>query len=145
MSIVRHEPWALHRELVNEFNRYFERTAAGDASSAATADWAPAVDLEDYADKFVLYVDVPGIDPASIDITLDKGVLTLSGNREQTVAAEGVERKRSERSSGRFQRRFALPDTADSDAVSAHGKHGVLQIVIPKRAQAQARKIAITH
>lgn len=143
MSITRYEPWALHRELLNEFNRYFDRAA--DASSSATADWAPPVDIEEYADKFVIYADVPGIEPASIEVTLEKGVLTLSGSRELAVEQGGIERKRAERASGRFLRRFVLPDTVDSDSVSASGKNGVLQVVIPKRPQAQPRKIAVTH
>ncbi|WP_020650503.1 Hsp20/alpha crystallin family protein [Solimonas variicoloris] len=143
MSLLRYEPWALHRELINEFNRAYERNA--DASSGATADWAPAVDIEEYADRFVLHADVPGIDPATIEITLEKGVLTLSGSREQAVEQNGVERRRQERAVGKFLRRFVLPDTADADAVSASGKHGVLQVVIPKRAQAQPRKITVTH
>lgn len=143
MSLLRYEPWALHRELLNEFNRAYERTT--DASSGATADWAPAVDIEEYADRFVLYADVPGVDPATIEITLEKGVLTLSGSREQAVEQNGVERRRQERAIGKFLRRFVLPDTADADAVSASGKHGVLQVIIPKRAQAQPRKITVTH
>lgn len=144
MSVNHYQPWGLRRDLLNEVSRYFERSGA-DASSAATADWAPAVDIEEYADKFVLYADVPGIDPASIEVTLEKGVLTLAGQREQTVEQAGIERKRRERANGKFLRRFVLPDTADADAVSASGKNGVLQIVIPKRAQAQPRKITVTH
>lgn len=142
MSITRYEPWALHRELLNEVNRLF---GTNDASSAATADWVPPVDIEEYADKFVLYADVPGIEPSSIEVTLEKGVLTLSGAREQAVEQNGIERKRSERATGKFLRRFVLPDTVDSENVSASGKNGVLQVVIPKRPQAQPRKIAVTH
>lgn len=145
MAMVRFEPWALHRELMNEFNRAYERAAQGDESSAATADWAPPVDIEEYKDRFVIFADVPGIDPNAIEITLEKGVLTLSGTREQKVEPKGVESRRTERATGRFHRRFALPDTADSDNVSASGKHGVLEIVIPKRPQAQPRKIAVQH
>jgi HSP20 family protein len=143
MSITRYEPWGLHRELLNEFNRYFDRSA--DASSAATADWAPPVDIEEYADKFVIYADVPGIEPSAIEVTLEKGVLTLSGARELVAEQNGIERKHSERAAGRFLRRFVLPDTVDADNVSASGKNGVLQIAIPKRAQEQPRKIAVTH
>jgi HSP20 family protein len=143
MNVVRYEPWSLHRELFNEFNKMFERNA--DASSGATAEWAPNVDIEEYADKFVLYADVPGVDPKNIEITLENGVLTLSGSREQNIEQKGVESRRIERLTGRFYRRFALPDTVDSESVSASGKNGVLQIVIPKRAQAQARKITVKH
>lgn len=143
MSLIRYEPWSLHRELANEFNKYFER--ASDASSSATAEWTPNVDIEEYADKFVIYADVPGVDPQSIDVTLEAGVLTLSGSREQAVAQKGIESRRVERAAGRFYRRFALPDTVDADSVSANGKHGVLEVVIPKRPQAQARKISVKH
>lgn len=143
MSLVRYEPWSLHRDFLNEFNKFFERSA--DASSGATAEWAPNVDVEEYADKFVIYADVPGVEAKSIDITLENGVLTLSGTREQAVEQKGIESRRVERQTGRFYRRFALPDTVDSESVSASGKNGVLEIVIPKRAQAQARKITVKH
>ena len=144
MSFVRYQPWGLQQALYREFNRAVER-AAQDDSSGATADWAPAVDIAEYADKFVLAADVPGVDPATIELTLEKGVLTLTGSRAAPAEAEGVERRRVERATGRFHRRFALPDTVDSDAVSATNRNGVLEITIPKRPQVQARKIAVTH
>lgn len=144
MNVIRYAPWSLRRDLLNEFSKYVEGASA-DASSGATADWAPAVDIEEYADKFVLHADVPGVDPATIELTLENGVLSLSGSREQRVEQAGVERSRSERATGRFHRRFALPDTVDSESVSASNKNGVLEIVIPKRAQAQARKISVKH
>lgn len=137
------QPWSLHQELLQEVNRFFDRVGANDASNGATADWAPGVDIEEYADRFVLYADVPGVDPASIEVTLEKGVLTLAGSREATVDKDGAERRRTERPAGRFHRRFTLPDTVDSDAVSASGRNGVLEVVIPKRAQVQPRRIAV--
>lgn len=142
-TLLRYQPWSVHRELLNEFNRYFDRAGNADASSGATAEWTPAVDIEEYADKFVLYADVPGVDTKSIEVTLEKGVLTLSGNRDKAVEAKGVEARRIERASGRFFRRFSLPDTIDGDAVSARGGNGVLEVVIPKRPQAQPRKISV--
>lgn len=146
MTIVRYQqPWGLPQDFFNEVGRFFERTGESDASSAATADWVPPVDIHEHADRFVILADVPGVDPATIEVTLEKGVLTLSGNRDVPVESEGVERRRAERSSGRFYRRFALPDTVDSDAVSASGKNGILEVVIPKRAQVQPRRIAVTH
>jgi HSP20 family protein len=142
-TTVRYEPWSLHRDLVNEVNRLFERAGGSDASSGATADWTPPVDIEEYTDKFVLYADVPGVDPKSIEVTLEKGVLILCGNRENVVEKNGVERRRVERATGRFYRRFSLPDTVDAEAVSARGNNGVLEVVIPKRPAAQPRRIAV--
>lgn len=144
MNMIRYEPWTLHRELLNDVNKLIERSVS-DASSGATADWVPPVDIEEYPDRFVIYADVPGVDPASIEVTLEKGVLTLAGDRPVAVTQTGIERRRTERLTGRFHRRFALPDTANSDEVSASGRQGVLEVVIPKRAQAQPRRIAVSH
>lgn len=143
MSLSLYQPFALHRALLNELARGVD--SQQDTSVAATAEWSPAVDIAEYKDKFVLIADIPGVDPASVEITLENGVLTLSGNREKTVESGEVERRRVERSLGKFYRRFALPDTADGDAVSAAGKHGVLEITIPKRPAAQPRRITVTH
>lgn len=142
-TMLRYEPWSLQRDLLNEVNRFFVRTGAGDESGGSTGEWTPAVDIQEHADKFVLVADVPGVDAKSIEITLEKGVLSLSGTRERAVEDKGVERRRVERASGRFQRRFSLPDTVDSDAVTARGSNGVLEIVIPKRAAVQPRRITV--
>ena len=139
LNMVRYEPWALHREMLNAlFNR-----DGNDESTAATADWAPAVDIEEHADKYVLHADVPGVDPNAIEITLEDGVLTLSGSREKVVEQKGVESRRVERITGRFLRRFTLPDSVDAENVKAKGQHGTLQIVIPKREAAKPRKITV--
>jgi HSP20 family protein len=144
MSLTRYEPWSLHRALLNEFTLALDANRQ-DASTGATADWTPSVDIAEYNDKFVLRADIPGVDPSSVEVTLENGVLTLAGSREKAVEAAGVERRRVERATGRFYRRFALPDTIDGESVSASGKHGVLEIVIPKRPASQPRRINVSH
>ncbi|MGQ0586167.1 MAG: Hsp20/alpha crystallin family protein [Gammaproteobacteria bacterium] len=141
--LTRYEPWSLHRAFIHECNRMLERNGAGDESTSATAEWAPAVDIEEHADRYVLRADVPGVDPNAIEITLEKGVLTLSGSRERAVEQNGVESRRTERLTGRFLRRFTLPESVDAENVKASGKHGVLEIVIPKREAAKPRKISV--
>ncbi|MHA7835448.1 MAG: Hsp20/alpha crystallin family protein, partial [Algiphilus sp.] len=143
MSVVRHDPWSLHRDLLQEMNRAFGRMQQDDSSSGATADWVPPVDIEENQEQFTIYADVPGIDPQSIEVTLENGVLTLSGAREAQVEEKQVERRRVERAHGRFYRRFTLPDTADADNVTARGNNGVLEVVIPKRASSQPRRISV--
>lgn len=146
MTLLRYQPWGLHQHLWNEVNKLFDNNAStNDASSGATADWAPAVDIEEHADKFVLLADVPGVDPATIEVTLEKGVLTLSGSRPARVEQKEVQSRREERVSGRFFRRFSLPDTVDSESVKASNKNGVLEVVIPKRPASQPRRIEVTH
>jgi HSP20 family protein len=92
-------------------------------------------------------MDVPGVDPASVDITLEGGVLTVSGERVPFTgprdADEQGELMRSERGQGRFYRRFVLPDTVDSDRVKATNRHGVLELTIPKHAKALPRRIKV--
>lgn len=144
LHLTRYEPWALHREMLNEFNRLFDRGGSNDESTSAVAEWAPAVDIEEHADKYVLHADVPGVDPATIEITLENGVLTLAGSREKPIEQKDVESRRIERVTGRFLRRFTLPESVDAAAVKANGKHGVLEIVIPKREAAKPRKITVT-
>ncbi|MDB5985283.1 MAG: Hsp20/alpha crystallin family protein [Nevskia sp.] len=144
-TMIHYQPWLLHRGFFNDARRNSARSNASTAANDGSAEWTPAVDIREHADKFVLLVDVPGIDPSSIDVTLEKGVLTLAGARDKAVATEGSEAHRTERASGRFSRRFNLPDTVDADAVSARGNNGVLEIVIPKRPLEQPRKIAVSH
>lgn len=143
MSVVRNDPWSLHRDLVQEMNRAFGRMQEDDASSGATADWVPPVDIAENQEQFTIYADVPGIDPKSIEVTLENGILTLSGTREAGVEEKQSERRRVERAHGRFYRRFTLPDTADADNVTARGNNGVLEVVIPKRASSQPRRISV--
>jgi HSP20 family protein len=142
-TMIHYRPWSLQRDLVNEVNRFFDRASAGEESSGATAEWNPPVDIEEHKDKFVLHADIPGVDPKSIEVTLEKGVLTLTGTREPRVAEKDVEHRRIERAAGRFHRRFSLPDTVDSEGVTARGNNGVLEIVIPKRAAVQPRRITV--
>ncbi|HEX3396316.1 MAG TPA: Hsp20/alpha crystallin family protein [Steroidobacteraceae bacterium] len=142
---TRYEPWSVLGQLQRHLNQYFEEGGAdANGSSAATADWIPPADVEEYQDRFVLKIDIPGVDPNAVDITLEQSVLTISGNRaKDRNENDSLVRERAERASGRFHRRFALPETADSNAVQAAGKNGVLQIVIPKQPRAQPKRIKV--
>ena len=147
MAVMRYEPWGVVSQLQNQINRVFGNLSETDSSSA-TSEWTPAVDVREYADRFQLLLDVPGVEPKDVEITLDNGVLTVSGNRieEKTVGSNGVEQpqqQRIERRLGRFYRRFILPDTADAENVNASGRNGVLEIVIPKQPKAQPRRITV--
>jgi len=131
--------------LQDEINRLFGNVNQNDSSSA-TATWVPAVDIREYSDRFELYVDVPGVDPNKVELTLEGGVLTLSGQRtDQDTNNRGEEPQyqRTERGLGTFYRRFVLPDTVDSERVNATGKNGVLTVTIPKQPKAMPRRIQI--
>jgi HSP20 family protein len=142
---MRQDPWGVMPRLQEEINRLFGNTREND-SSAATATWIPPVDIHEYSDRFELYVDLPGVDPSKVELTLDGGVLTLSGERREELTRRNGEEAhagRRERGHGYFHRRFVLPDTADGEKVNANGKNGVLTVTIPKQAKAMPRRIQI--
>jgi len=143
MAITRQEPWTVVSQLQNEINRVFGNINDGDSSSA-TADWTPAVDVREFQDRFELLVDLPGVEASTVDITLDNGVLTISGERrDASPASDEAHQSRRERRFGRYHRRFILPDTANAEQVNAKGRNGVLEISIAKHAKAQPRRISV--
>ena len=149
MTLVRYEPWNLLDRLQKEFNLqnilepYEREIVSDDSSDVVTSRWRPAVDIKEEEDRFVIYADLPGVDPKDIEITMDQGVLTLKGERSEETKEESEGYRRVERVSGSFYRRFSLPDTADADRIEAEGKNGVLEITLPKHEKVQARKITV--
>ncbi|MDY6813646.1 MAG: Hsp20/alpha crystallin family protein [Pseudomonadota bacterium] len=147
MALVRQDPWQALAEMRDEFDRLFTQRNAqnADHSRVVTSQWTPAVDVREEEGRFVIYADVPGVQPGDIEVTMEHGILTLRGERrlEQPEAENGF--SRIERAWGSFYRRFSLPDTADAEAISARTENGVLQIVIPKRPETQPRRIEVAH
>ena len=133
----------LPRELLRllEFTRPFGGEVAGVVHAA---DWVPAVDIEEDEKGFTIIADVPGVSGQDIDITMDKGMLTIKGQRSPATKEERARQRRAERPRGTFLRRFALPDTADTKQISARTDAGVLVVAIPKAAKSQTRTIAVT-
>ena len=144
MAYVNYGPWFGIRQLQDDINRLFTGWSTND-SSGVTADWVPTVDINEYDDRFQLFVDVPGVDPKDVEITLETGVLTISGERYRQAEREGenVVSRRSERGNGKFFRRFILPDIVDAEKVKATDRFGVLEIMIPKKAKALPRRIKV--
>jgi HSP20 family protein len=116
--------------------------AAVDADGAVT--WVPAVDVEEREDGVRLAFEVPGVDPDAIEVTVHDRVLTVSGERTFARADGGRTAYRLERRHGRFARRLTLPKTIDLDRIEARYEHGVLYLAVPKRPEAQPRRITIS-
>ncbi len=147
MTVVRYDPWSLLSQVQRELNRAFEgrlpEEESGDNTRVVTSSWVPAVDIREEPDRFVLRADLPGIDPKDIEITMEEGVLTIKGERNIEEESSEGQYHRIERARGTFYRRFSLPDTADPERIEAHGRNGVLEIVIPKQEKVQPRKIEV--
>lgn len=144
MTLMRYEPFNLLNQLQREVNRLFDTNRFGDEETGhALADWAPAVDIKEEANQFIIHADLPGVEVKDIDISLENGVLTLTGQRSIEQMEETDKYRRVERVRGSFLRRFSLPDAVDAEKVSAKCRDGVLELLVPKREAAQPRRIAI--
>ena len=151
MAITRYNPWgtsnsqAFPADVRQIFEKFFGDE--GDQSNVVTSQWAPRVDISEETDRFVILADIPGVDPKNIEIHMENGVLTLRGERTGESKGEGesngVKWTRVERQRGSFHRRFALPDTANPEGITATGRHGTLEIVIPKRPEVKPRRINV--
>ena len=105
--------------------------------------WIPPVDIEESGDKLYLRAELPGMKPEDIDISFENGVLSLRGERRFENESGQKNYHRVERSYGSFVRSFTLPASVDADKVIARYHDGVLELEMPKRDEAKARKISI--
>ncbi|MEA2157226.1 MAG: hypothetical protein QOE11_3366 [Solirubrobacteraceae bacterium] len=145
MPVVRWDPAREIDSLQGEVNRLFSSffdTQTG-ANGAAARRWMPAMDLVETAEHFVLKADLPGISEQDVNIEIEHGLLTISGERrdEQEEQHEGY--YRIERATGAFSRSLTLPEGIEPEAVTASFDNGVLEVRIPKPAKPTPRKVQI--
>jgi len=143
MNIAKFEPWTFVDLLHRDLNRLAERRGAASNDHSPVADWAPAVDIIEEKSRFVLRADVPGVSPDDIDVSMDAGVLSVSGERHAIAPDEDTGVQRIERATGRFLRRFTLPETANAEGIAAKCANGILEVSIPKMPEIQARRITV--
>jgi HSP20 family protein len=144
MSLITRNPFYLINELQRDLNRAFESrlySSGQNGTSISNSDWSPTVDIHENADGYHLSVDLPGVTPDQIEVTADKGVLSIRG--ERSVVHEDKDLKRSERIFGSFQREFSMPDNADLDRIEAKSDHGVLTVFVPKTAKVEPKRITV--
>jgi HSP20 family protein len=137
MNIAIREPWGLLNRLSRDLDGFLAAPAAGSVA------YIPAVDIHEEQGHYTVTADLPGVKPEDIEITAEKGVLTLRGERktERREGAAGYERL--ERVSGNFVRRFTLPEDVQADAIKAKFAHGVLTVSIPKVPEVAPRKVTV--
>lgn len=143
MNTARFEPWSYLDLLHRDLDRLVGARGPSRDSEDPVADWVPAVDIIEEKTRFILRADVPGVNPDDIDVSMDNGVLSVSGERHAVARDDEAGVQRIERASGRFYRRFTLPDTADADGITARCQNGILEVAIPKAPEVQARRITV--
>jgi HSP20 family protein len=113
------------------------------ASGASTLAWAPALDIAERKDAYLVTVELPGVKLDDLEITLEDGLLTIQGERQFTSESSEEQFHRVERSSGAFRRAITLPAHVMADAVEASMEDGVLRILVPKAEEAKPKRIQV--
>ena len=138
-TLVSYDPFRNFRSLQGEINRLFDRDF--DDSSGQLTQWPMRVDIREDENQIVIKADVPGMEQKDINVNIDNGQLTISGERKSETRDENAHR--IERSYGRFSRSFSLPSAVDEGKISAAYKDGVLTVTLPKAESAKPKQIAV--
>lgn len=134
-------PVRFTRSLIPEFDSWFEDFLGRPMDT--WSQWAPTVDLFETDDEYVLELDLPGFSREDIEITVEQGMLTVSGQRPEHERNGNVTYHVRERTTARFSRSFSLPRGVDTDDVKAEFSDGVLTVNLPKVADAKPRRIEV--
>jgi HSP20 family protein len=143
MALVRWDPIRELDSLQGDMNRLFDRFFEGRAANGTARRWIPAMDLVETDDRLVLRGDLPGMSEDDIDIEIKDSVLTVSGERKAESEEKGEGYHRVERAFGSFSRSLTLPPGVDADQVKAEFDKGVLEVTIPKPAEAKPTRVQI--
>jgi HSP20 family protein len=122
-------------DLQDELDRLFESPLTG---------WAPALDVREDKDNFIVRTELPGLKREDIEVSLQDDTLVISGERNEEKVEEGVEVHRQERYYGKFQRTLTLPEPVAADKVKADYKDGILTVTLPKTEEAKPKKIDVS-
>jgi HSP20 family protein len=142
-EITRREPI---RELRDELDRIF-RHFTGSVLSAEDDDvagaWSPVLDIEESDEAFDLHLELPGVKPEDVEVSIDEGVLTIRGERRFYEEKEAEGFRRVERRFGRFYRALRLPSNVKADDIRATYEDGLLHITVPKAEEAKPHRIPV--
>jgi HSP20 family protein len=137
-------PWPGFGTLRKEMDRLFDRFWEGDFPALpGFGEWSPALDVSETKDALVVKVEVPGMDPGDIQLSLHENTLTIKGEKKHEKEEKSEHVYRAERSYGAFARAIRLPASVDSEKVAASFKNGLLTVTLPKAPAAKGSVIPI--
>jgi len=146
MTITRFSPLhdvAVLQNRLNSIFNDFARPASGETESLNSGSFLPAVDIYEDAQKLALRIEVAGIKPEDVDIRVENNTLTVKGERKFSSEEKEENYHRIERRYGSFVRSFTLPQTVDTEQVTANYEHGLLSIELPKKPEAKPKQIKV--
>ncbi|MBF0160520.1 MAG: Hsp20/alpha crystallin family protein [Magnetococcales bacterium] len=140
MSMIPYDPFRAMNTLHREIGRLIDRDLV---EEGVMSQWPLRVDIKEDANQITIHADVPGMDQKDIQVNVDNGRLTISGERRFEDEAKREQYHRIERSYGQFGRIFQLPTTASVEQIQASYRNGVLEVVLPKLDEMKPRAIKI--
>ena len=147
MKLVRWDPFRELEEMSSRLNSFFGRNYALKGTTpegtVMHADWAPAVDIKETPEEFVIKAELPEVNKDDVKVSIDDGVLSIRGERKFDKEEKGKTYHRIERSYGTFMRSFSLPENIDDKKLLANYKDGVLEVHLPKTPVTKAKAIDI--
>lgn|SRR5690554_5272753 len=146
-NLSRWNPVSEFEDLINRYNRYFGLPATHNEREGKDllrrSDWAPAVDIRESKEAFLIDAELPGMRKEDVKVTVHDGVLTIQGERKQESESSDSKHHRVERVYGSFMRRFTLPDNVDANNINARFQDGVLSLTLKKVEPAERKAIEI--
>lgn len=139
MSLI---PWKHRNDLAWPFEKLFEGFLPRETENHPAA-WLPAMDIQETDKEYQLRVELPGVDPEKVELTVDGNMLTLRGEKKDVRETHDKGFQRTECVYGAFERSLLLPEGVDLQSVTAEGAQGVLQVRIPKVPAAAAKRIQV--
>ncbi len=146
-ALIRWDPFKEMDDLQSRFAKLFGLTPArisnGGKEALTVAEWAPSVDITEDDREYLVKADLPEVKKEDVRVTVEGGVLTITGERKFEKEEKDKKYHRIERSYGNFLRSFTLPDAADGAKVSAEFKDGVLKVRLPKTEKAKPKAVEV--
>ncbi|MCS6305908.1 MAG: Hsp20/alpha crystallin family protein [Nitrospira sp.] len=146
-TLLSHEDFRELETMSNRLNRILSeggKSTRRPDETVAGVDWMPVVDILETNDNFQIHVELPGIEKNAVKLSIEKGVLLISGERPQGTLSEGMRYHRNERPYGRFERAFRVPDSVDEQKLEADLQNGILTVRLPKVEKAKPKSIHIS-
>ena len=143
MQLAKWDPWKEMEDMLDFYSRPAGPPQGGSRVGIATGDWAPRVDIAETDKEFVIKAEIPEVKKEDVKVTVDNGVLTISGERKQEKEEKGKKFHRVERYYGSFTRSFTLPDNVKENNIKASFKDGMLNLQIQKTDKAKPKAIEV--
>jgi HSP20 family protein len=145
MNLVKWNPYDEMTGLRHRFNRLLDPRLPSlwDLEATAADSWRPVVDIYEQDDAYVIKAELPGVEKKDISVELKGRTLVVKGERTSENEVKEGHYYRRERTFGKFQRAFSLPEALETDKIKAEFKDGVLRLTVPKREEVKPKQVTV--